>query len=246
MLGVGRGSCTCTCTSPSGWGTVCTVGWCSLTEFISSIMSFIETSTSTQSTKSFDSLDLENETYSCAGIYKVVKYWPAKGQSGFIVWRYLLRRDDPSPAPWTDEGIKRIEDEGFTLNYPEGYLEAQAEKEKDKKGKTPAKGKKRKKGESVEDEEDDDFLNDDEEDESASPAVKKTKTLVYKISKEWDDLMEQDKANANLWEQVKTKGVSNKKELTDYVEDIFCCIICQVIYFDYNCPNILFNLSYLI
>ena len=26
---------------------------------------------------------------------------------------------------WTDEGIQRIEDEGFTLNYPEGYLEAQ-------------------------------------------------------------------------------------------------------------------------
>merc|ERR1719376_836945 len=78
------------------------------------------------------------------GIYKVVKYYPEKGQSGFIVWRYLLRRDDPSPAPWTEEGQKRIEEEGFTLNYPEGYLEAQAEKEKE--GKTPAKGKKRKKG----------------------------------------------------------------------------------------------------
>jgi len=162
------------------------------------------------------------------GIYKVVKYYPEKGQSGFIVWRYLLRRDDPSPAPWTEEGLKRMEEEGFTLNYPDGYLEAQAEKEKE--GKTPAKGKKRKKGESVE-EEDEDFLNDDEEEESASPAVKKAKTVVYKISKEWEDLMKEDKLNANLWEQVKTKGVSNKKELTDYVEDIFCCIICQDIVF---------------
>ena len=121
--------------------------------------------------------------------------------------------------------MKRIEDEGFTLNYPEGYLEAQAEKEKE--GKTPAKGKKRKKGESVED---DDFVNDEEEEESASPAVKKSKTVVYKISKEWEDMMVEDKVNANLWEQVRSKGPPNKKELTDYVEDIFCCIICQVIF----------------
>ena len=27
-------------------------------------------------------------------ILQVVKYWPEKGKSGFIVWRYLLRRDD--------------------------------------------------------------------------------------------------------------------------------------------------------
>ena len=100
-------------------------------------------------------------------------------------------------------------------------MEAQAEKEKE--GKTPAKGKKRKKGESVEEE---DLT--DEEEEAASPAVKKVKTVVYKISKEWEDLMKEDKLNANLWEQVKTKGVSNKKELTDYVEENFCCIICQV------------------
>ena len=26
------------------------------------------------------------------GIYKVKKYWPQKGKSGFIVWRYLLAR----------------------------------------------------------------------------------------------------------------------------------------------------------
>merc|ERR1711915_697785 len=45
------------------------------------------------------------------GIYKIVKYWPEKGKSGFIVWRYLLRRDDPIPAPWTKKGMKRIEEE---------------------------------------------------------------------------------------------------------------------------------------
>ncbi|KRT83940.1 PHD finger motif containing protein, partial [Oryctes borbonicus] len=34
------------------------------------------------------------------GVYKVVKYYPEKGKSGFIIWRYFLRRDDPAPAPW--------------------------------------------------------------------------------------------------------------------------------------------------
>jgi E3 ubiquitin-protein ligase UHRF1 len=42
------------------------------------------------------------------GLYKVVKYYPQKGKSGFIVWRNLLRRDDDSPAPWTSEGKKLI------------------------------------------------------------------------------------------------------------------------------------------
>merc|ERR1712050_644253 len=92
----------------------------------------------------------------------------------------LFRRDDPAPAPWTEEGQKRIKEE--------------------------------------------------ENEESESPAVKKSKT-VYKISKEWEELMREDKVSANLWEQVKSKGAANKKELTDYVEEIFCCIICQDIVF---------------
>ena len=40
------------------------------------------------------------------GIYRVVKYYPEKGQAGFIVWKFLLRRDDPAPAPW-EEGAKK-------------------------------------------------------------------------------------------------------------------------------------------
>lgn len=48
-------------------------------------------------------------------IYQVVKYWPEKGKSGFIVWRYELRRDDPEHAPWTKEGKKRIKELGLTL-----------------------------------------------------------------------------------------------------------------------------------
>jgi len=160
------------------------------------------------------------------GIYKVVKYWAEKGNSGFKVWRYLLKRDDPSPAPWTDEGKKIIEDEGYAMIYPPGYLEAQAAKEKEAEGKTPAKGKKRKKNEP--EDVDDSFINDENENEETdSPVSKKKKTVTYKLSDEWVALMDADTNNKALWDQVKDKGAANKKELTDYVEEIFCCIICQ-------------------
>lgn len=38
------------------------------------------------------------------GIYKVVRYYPEIGKSGFMVWKYLLRRHDPIPAPWEKDG----------------------------------------------------------------------------------------------------------------------------------------------
>lgn len=53
------------------------------------------------------------------GLYKVVKYFPQVGKSGFIVWRYLLRRDDPAAAPWEKAGRE------LPMLYPLGYLEAQ-------------------------------------------------------------------------------------------------------------------------
>ncbi|KAJ8401938.1 hypothetical protein AAFF_G00375190 [Aldrovandia affinis] len=64
------------------------------------------------------------------GIYKVVKYWPEIGKCGFLVWRYLLRRDDLEPAPWTIEGAERIKKLGLAVQYPPGYLEAMANKTK--------------------------------------------------------------------------------------------------------------------
>lgn len=51
------------------------------------------------------------------GLYKVVKYWPEKGKSSFIVWRYLMRRDDPNPAPWTKDAKK------FKCIFPEDHEE---------------------------------------------------------------------------------------------------------------------------
>uniref|UniRef100_A0A8C7PEC3 E3 ubiquitin-protein ligase UHRF n=1 Tax=Oncorhynchus mykiss TaxID=8022 RepID=A0A8C7PEC3_ONCMY len=49
------------------------------------------------------------------GIYKVVKYWPEKGKSGFLVWRYLLKRNDDESAPWTRDGKERIKKLGLTM-----------------------------------------------------------------------------------------------------------------------------------
>uniref|UniRef100_A0A8C9Z9U3 E3 ubiquitin-protein ligase UHRF n=1 Tax=Sander lucioperca TaxID=283035 RepID=A0A8C9Z9U3_SANLU len=54
------------------------------------------------------------------GIYKVVKYWPEIGKCGYLVWRYLLRRDDLEPAPWTPEGLERIEKLGLAVQKRTG------------------------------------------------------------------------------------------------------------------------------
>ena len=48
-------------------------------------------------------------------ILKVVKYWPEKGKSGFLVWKYLLRRHDEQPPPWTEEGQQRTARLGLVM-----------------------------------------------------------------------------------------------------------------------------------
>ena len=76
------------------------------------------------------------------GIYKVVKYWPQIGESGFLVWRYLLRRDDPTPAPWTKDGMNRIKRLGLTIIYPEGWNAETASKRSYKMDEKAFKSKK--------------------------------------------------------------------------------------------------------
>lgn len=46
--------------------------------------------------------------YRYDGLYKVVKYYKADNK-GFVTWKFLLRRDDIEPAPWTKEGKKFME-----------------------------------------------------------------------------------------------------------------------------------------
>ncbi|XP_046982149.1 E3 ubiquitin-protein ligase UHRF1-like [Schistocerca americana] len=77
------------------------------------------------------------------GIYKVVEYLPHRGCSGFIVWRYLLRRDDPTPAPWTEEGKRLIESLGLQIEYPENYSPTLSEKKSGRSSKKLEKSSKK-------------------------------------------------------------------------------------------------------
>lgn len=56
-----------------------------------------------------------SSTYMDLSFSQVVKYWPEKGKSGFLVWRYLLKRNDDEPAPWTRDGKERVKKLGLTM-----------------------------------------------------------------------------------------------------------------------------------
>lgn len=137
------------------------------------------------------------------GIYKVVKYHPVRGSSNFIVWRYHLRRDDESPAPWTEEGKKRIKELGLQMIYPEGYEEAQAAKEANKslKRKRPTES-------------------------DAQVKVKKNKQ-EYMLPSAVQDHMNKDTIHTSLWTEIKTLCKEGHKEVLDHLQEKFLCIICQ-------------------
>ncbi|EDO40465.1 predicted protein, partial [Nematostella vectensis] len=147
------------------------------------------------------------------GIYKVVKYWPAKGKSGFIVWRYLFKRDDESPAPWTKEGKKNIESLGLTMVYPEGFLEAQAKKQEEsaENGKNKGKGKRKR----------------DEEVPSPSKSPVKKKKASQILSDEQKGLIAEDKENVKLWEELLTDTTLDYTAFHQKVEELFACVCCQ-------------------
>ncbi|KAJ1834460.1 hypothetical protein LPJ63_001945 [Coemansia sp. RSA 2711] len=80
------------------------------------------------------------------GIYRIVKYWREKGVNGFYVWRYLFRRDDPEPAPWTEEGKAFIERLGLEMYCPDDTAgdnskPAGKKRKSDSATDSPAKGK---------------------------------------------------------------------------------------------------------
>lgn len=139
------------------------------------------------------------------GIYKVVRYYPQKGKSGFFVWRYVLRRDDPAPAPWTKEGQRRIEALGLEMVYPENYLKA----------KETGKAKKRSRGDAPE--------------ESNGPAKKRAKREGYRLEKDLSDLIDQDEMNAKVWNECKVALGQGKASFLELVSDKFMCVCCQEI-----------------
>ncbi|XP_017888057.1 E3 ubiquitin-protein ligase UHRF1-like [Ceratina calcarata] len=152
------------------------------------------------------------------GIYKVVKYYPEKGKSGFRVWRYLLRRDDPAPAPWTKEGKKRIASLGLKLVYPDGYLEAMV-KNKEQAGSSMKRA----------------FDNDSEE-ENKKPANKKQKTggnsedeeptSCYQLEDEVVKHIEADTVNQKLWAECREVVPKGKPVFLEKVFETFTCPCC--------------------
>ncbi|KAF8774763.1 E3 ubiquitin-protein ligase UHRF1 like protein [Argiope bruennichi] len=142
------------------------------------------------------------------GIYKVVKYWSEKGKSGYLVWRYLLRRDDPTPAPWTKAGKARIKELGLEMQYPEGYLESQ-----EKEDAAESRGKK--KGE-----------------KDDNPRSKKKRKVCYSVPSEVEKHIKDDKPNKKLWKECLEIVNEGPQQFLKKVEEIFSCICCQEVVFN--------------
>lgn len=150
--------------------------------------------------------------YRYDGLYKVVKYYPEKGQAGFIVWRYLLRRDDPARAPW-EKNAKQ-----FDIIYPEGYLESieakRKKEEQENKNLSSKGGQKRKKSNNLLD-----------------LFSKKKKNDIYNLDSDVEKSIDKDTVNRKLWLECKTVVQEGKKRFLEKVEDIFTCIICLSLVF---------------
>ncbi|XP_014357936.2 E3 ubiquitin-protein ligase UHRF1 [Papilio machaon] len=183
------------------------------------------------------------------GIYKVVKYYPEKGLSGFRVWKYLLRRDDPSPAPWEPNAKQ------YSIIYPDGYLEAEAEKKKlkEKKSKgnkgskkrephnssdsdckvSPPKKKRKVSNEKLKIEKSDDPKKSPKKKMATifnvkSPNTKNTKINSNLLTPEEQEAIESDTLNSKLWKEcLSVCHESGKKEFIEQVTQAFLCIICQ-------------------
>ncbi|XP_038257675.1 E3 ubiquitin-protein ligase UHRF2 isoform X1 [Dermochelys coriacea] len=162
------------------------------------------------------------------GIYKVVKYWPEIGKCGFLVWRYLLRRDDVEPAPWTSEGIERSKKLGLNVQYPEGYLEAMASKEKKDKVKKqtvkqePTRQSNGNQKRSID--------NVGIEEPKKTPKTMRMgdggKGEAFQLTQQQQWLIREDCLNQKLWDEV----LASLKEGPNFLkklEQSFMCVCCQ-------------------
>uniref|UniRef100_A0A1B6CG73 RING-type E3 ubiquitin transferase n=1 Tax=Clastoptera arizonana TaxID=38151 RepID=A0A1B6CG73_9HEMI len=138
------------------------------------------------------------------GIYKLVKYYPQRGKAGFLIWRYMFRRDDPAPAPWTKEGKRRTEALGLEMIYPENYLKSI----ENKVNKSP--GSKRQ-------------LSLDSINQSST---KKLKIEKYKLPDEIKKFIAKDKVNTKVWTDCEKYLVEGKPKYVAAVKEAFECICC--------------------
>lgn len=148
------------------------------------------------------------------GIYKVVKYYPDTGKSGFRVWRYLLRRDDPATAPWTEDGKARIAALGLKPMYPDGYLEAMAKNKTNKKRNALV----------------------EELNSSASkkkqPPKKKQKREAYELESDVVRFIDEDQGNAKVWDECRTILSDGKTAFLQRVSERFTCPCCLEVVFN--------------
>ncbi|KYN40693.1 E3 ubiquitin-protein ligase UHRF1 [Trachymyrmex septentrionalis] len=140
------------------------------------------------------------------GLYKVVKYYPDTS-NGFLIWKYVLRRDDPTPAPWTKEGKKRIEFLGLKMLYPDGYLK----QENNTKKKISAKKR---------------SINGNDEEGSVPIKKSKKSKLVFDLEDKLKNLIENDKVNAKLWDECRATLINGKPAFLDCVSERFKCACC--------------------
>ncbi|XP_008994965.1 E3 ubiquitin-protein ligase UHRF2 isoform X2 [Callithrix jacchus] len=152
------------------------------------------------------------------GIYKVVKYWPEISSShGFLVWRYLLRRDDVEPAPWTSEGIERSRRLCLRLQYPAGYpSDKEGKKTKGQSKKQPSGTTKR--------------LLSDDDCPSASKVFKASDSTeaieAFQLTPQQQHLIREDCQNQKLWDEVLAHLVEGPNFLKK-LEQSFMCVCCQ-------------------
>lgn len=143
------------------------------------------------------------------GIYKVVKYYPDTSTYGFLMWKYVLRRDDPIPAPWTKKGAQRIAFLGLKMLYPDGYLDTMKTFNKIK-----IKGEKR-------------SVTDDSSDEE-DVAIKRPKKNkhVFDLEDELKTLIENDKVNVKLWDDCRATLSDGKPAFLNCISERFKCVCC--------------------
>ncbi|XP_039401280.1 E3 ubiquitin-protein ligase UHRF2 isoform X2 [Mauremys reevesii] len=161
------------------------------------------------------------------GIYKVVKYWPEIGKCGFLVWRYLLRRDDVEPAPWTSEGIERSKKLGLNVQYPEGYLEAMASKEKkDKVKKQTVKQEPTRQSNGNQKRSIDNGIEDPKNASKTMRLGDGGKGEAFQLTQQQQWLIREDCLNQKLWDEV----LASLKEGPNFLkklEQSFMCVCCQ-------------------
>ncbi|KAJ2335219.1 hypothetical protein GGI00_001476 [Coemansia sp. RSA 2681] len=146
------------------------------------------------------------------GLYRIVKYWKQKGESGHFVWRYLFRRDDPEPAPWTPEGKANIERWGLVLYDPdESYSAAVASATSAKATVKRATVTKR------------------ERSGKAAVGTKQTKRVyTCKPSPELLEMIRLDDSNTRMWATMaETTYASVAQYLEALCENALMCPICQ-------------------